>query len=108
MGRPPSIPKELWDQIPSAVQAALLVVFQQYEERIAQLEQRTHQLQEQLSKNSTNSSRPPSTDGPAVKRAPPKGASGRSRGGQPGHAFHARPLLPPDNTIPVKPKTCRR
>jgi transposase len=108
MSRKLPIPKELWEQIPAAAQAALLVVFQQYEERIAQLEQRVGQLEEQLGKNSTNSSRPPSTDPPAVKRAPPKGPSGRSRGGQPGHALHARPLLPPDHTIAIKPQTCRR
>src|SRR5207253_1699137 len=54
------------------------------------------------------SSRPPSTDAPAVKRAPPKESSGRSPGGQPGHALHPRPLLPPDRRIPVKPETCRR
>jgi transposase len=108
MGKEPPIPKELWDTIPPAAQAALLVVFQQYESRIAQLEARVRQLEQQLGQNSTNSSRPPSTDAPAVKRAPPKDSSGRSRGGQPGHAFHARPLLPPDRTVPLKPQTCRR
>jgi len=65
-------------------------------------------MEEQLGKNSTNSSRPPSTDAPAIKRAPPRDSSGRSRGGQPGHAFHARPLLPPDQSIPIKPEMCRR
>src|SRR3954451_6288687 len=108
MGMEPPIPQELWDQIPAAAQAALLVVFQRYEQRIAQLEQRVAQLEEQLGKNSTNSSRPPSTDAPHVKRAPPKDATGRSRGGQPGHALHVRPLLPPDRCVPVKPDTCRR
>jgi transposase len=107
MGMEPPIPKELWEEIPSAVQAVLLGVFQQYERRIDQLENRVRQLEEQLGKNSTNSSRPPSSDPPTVKRPPPKEASGRSRGGQPGHAFHARPLLPPDRTIALKPDTCR-
>jgi transposase len=107
MGMEPPIPKEMWDQIPPTVQTVLLGVFQQYEQRIAQLENRVRQLEEQLGKNSTNSSRPPSTDSPAVKRAPPKDSSGRSRGGQPGHAFHARPLLPPDRTLPLKPEACR-
>jgi transposase len=107
MGTRPPIPKELWEQIPPAAQAALLVFCQRCENQIAQLEKRVRQLEEQLGKNSTNSSRPPSTDGPAIKRAPPKDSSGRARGGQPGHAFHARPLLPPDRTIPLKPDTCR-
>jgi transposase len=86
----------------------LLVVLKQYEEHIARLEERIRGLEEHVGKNSTNSSRPPSSDAPAVKRAPPKDASGRARGGQPGHALHARPLLPPDRCIPLKPTTCRR
>src|SRR6266851_2222815 len=102
MGKEPPIPNELWEQIPPAAQAALRVVCQHYEQRIGPLEQRVRQLEEQLGKNSSNSSRPPSTDAPAVKRAPPQDPSGRARGGQPGHAFHARPLLPPDRCIPVK------
>lgn len=108
MGKEPPIPKELWDTIPPAAQTALLVVFQQYEARIAQLEGRVRQLEEQVGKNSKNSSRPPSTDTPAVKRAPPKDTTGRSRGGQPGHAFHARPMLPPDRCVALKPDSCRR
>jgi transposase len=108
MGMEPPIPKELWEQIPAAAQAALLVVLQQYQQRIAQLEQRVAQLEEQLGKNSKNSSRPPSTDAPHVKRAPPKDSTGRTRGGQPGHPLHARPLLPPGHCVPVKPETCRR
>ena len=99
---------ELWDQIPPAVQAALLVAFQQYEKRIAQLEQRVRELEQRLNQNSSNSSRPPSSDAPTVKRAPPKPPSGRSRGGQPGHLFHPRPLLPPDQSLTLKPKACRR
>src|SRR5271165_4649524 len=83
MGKEPPIPKELWDQIPSAAQAALLVLFQQYEGRIAQLEQCVRELEQRLRQNSSNSSRPPSTDAPTVKRPPPKPPSGRSRGGQP-------------------------
>jgi transposase len=108
MGQEPPIPKELWDQIPPAAHAALLVVLQQYEQRIAQLEQRVRELEERLGQNSSNSSRPPSSDAPVVKRAPPKPPSGRARGGQTGHAFSARPLLPPDQTLPLKPGACRR
>jgi transposase len=108
MGKEPPIPKELWDQIPPAAQAALLLVFQEYEQRIAQLEQRVRELEQRLAQNSSNSSRPPSSDAPAVKRAPPKPSSGRSRGGQHGHPLHARPVLPPDHCLTLKPKACRR
>jgi transposase len=103
----PPIPKELWDQIPPAVQAALRVVFDQQQERIARLEQRVRQLEERLGQNSTNSSRPPSADAPAVKRAPPRPPTGRRRGGQPGHQFLQRPLLPPDHVHALKPTACR-
>lgn len=108
MGKEPPIPKELWDLIPPAAQAALLVVFQRYELRIAQLEQRVRELEQRLKQNSSNSSRPPSSDAPAVKRPPPKPPSGLSRGGQPGHLFHTRPMLPPDHCLTLKPKACRR
>lgn len=107
MRQEPSIPAELWDQIPATAQAALLVIFQRYEQRIAALEQRVRDLEEQLRQNSTNSSRPPSTDPPAVKRAPPRIPSGRRRGGQPGHQLQQRPLLPADHTHVLKPSTCR-
>lgn len=46
-----------------------------------------------LSSNSTNSSKPPSSDGPAVSR-PGKKKSKRSPGGQKGHKGHKRELLP--------------
>jgi transposase len=46
-----------------------------------------------LSANSTNSSKPPSTDGPKVAR-PKKRKSSRSPGGQKGHKGHKRELLP--------------
>jgi transposase len=107
MKQEPPLPAELWDQIPSAVQAALLVVFQQHEQRIAALEQRVRDLEEQLGQNSTNSSRPPSSDSPAVKRASPRTPTGRRRGGPPGHQLQQRPLLPADHTHVLKPSTCR-
>src|SRR5437660_1981554 len=101
------IPAELWDQIPPAVQAALLVVFQRYEQRIAALDQRVRDLEEQLRQNSTNSSRPPPSEPPAVERAPPRTPSGRRRGGQPGHQLQQRPLLPADHTHILRPGICR-
>ncbi|MDQ7016324.1 MAG: IS66 family transposase, partial [Gammaproteobacteria bacterium] len=59
---------------------------QQLMRRVAQLEQEVTQLKEQLSKNSRNSSKPPSSDGygkPQPKSQRKK--SGRSSGGQRGH-----------------------
>src|SRR5437899_11747693 len=98
MKREPPLPQILWDQIPPAVQAALWVVIDGYAQHIAALEaqvaalqQEVQELRAQLGQNSQNASRPPSSDGPQVKRKPPP--SGRSRGGQPGQPPHQRAVL---------------
>ncbi len=102
MAQPP-LPQTLWDTLSPEVQAAVSGLVQSFEERIADLE-------EQLGKNSTNSSKPPSSDPPSVKRRPPAPASGKKRGGQPGHHRKARPLVPPEQLRQVydcKPPRCR-
>src|SRR6476469_9252992 len=62
----------------------------------AQLRARVQALEARLGQNSTNSSRPPSSDPPSVPPARPAPPSGRRRRGQPGHPEHQRALLPPD------------
>src|SRR5947209_2962764 len=107
----PPIPVELWNQIPPAAQAAVLALIQQYEQRLQAFQQQVAQLTERLNQNSTNSSRPPSSDPPHVKRRPPEPSSGRKKGGQPGHARQQRPLVPPEQvkqTIPLMPSACRK
>jgi len=49
-----------------------------------------------LTKDSSNSSQPPSSDGPATKPKPrrPKRSRKRKPGGQPGHKGHNRELIP--------------
>src|SRR5689334_25315272 len=56
-------------------------------ERIEQLEAEVADLRRQLGQNSTNSSRPPSSDSPFTKPAPKslRRRTGRKPGGQPGH-----------------------
>jgi transposase len=101
--RPP-LPEHIWSTLSPEAQAAVSAVILSLEQRIADLEERVH-------RNSTNSSRPPSSDPPSVKRRPPAPASGKGRGGQPGHRRHARPLVPPDQlrrVIECKPPECRR
>ena len=64
--------------------------------RIRNLEQQIVLLQKKiasLSSNSTNSSKPPSSDGPLVTK-PKKKKSKRSAGGQKGHKGYKRELLP--------------
>ncbi|QVL32719.1 hypothetical protein KIH39_02015 [Telmatocola sphagniphila] len=57
---------------------------------ITVLEARISELERQLGLNSTNSSKPPSSDGPNVKRPPAKAKSKNKRGGQPGVPKHQR------------------
>jgi transposase len=107
----PPIPAELWDQIPPAAKAAILALVQQYEQRLQAVQKQVDDLQHRLNQNSTNSSRPPSSDPPHVKRPPPKPKTGRKRGGQPGHKRQQRALVPPEQVqlvIPLKPPACRK
>src|SRR5262245_14892428 len=107
----PPLPADLWDRLPPEAQALILALRAEVAELRAKVREQQEQiqgLQERLNQNSTNSSRPPSTDSPTVKRRPPRPASGRSSGGQPGHERQQRPLLPPDHTEVVKPAQCRR
>jgi transposase len=62
---------------------------------VAQLQALQLQLEARLNQNSTNSSRPPSSDPPAAPKRPSKPApSGRRPGGQPGHKGITRFLKP--------------
>jgi transposase len=105
----PPIPAELWDQIPPAARAAVRALVQSSEQQLAVLRHRLEDLEQRLGQNSTNSSRPPSSDPPTVKRAPPRPPSGRRSGGQPGHALHQRPLLEPTRPpVALNPAACRQ
>ena len=88
----------------------------QIAELTAKLEQalaRIAELEAQLNQNSSNSSRPPSSDPPwtAKPKRRPKNAGGRKRGGQKGHQGHRRHLLPPEklrHVHDVHPQCCGR
>ena len=74
---------------------AVVEVLLAMDRRIAQLEARVEQLERRLSRNSRNSSLPPSQDPPgAPPRRRGKDRSGRPQGGQSGHEGHGRDLLP--------------
>ena len=111
MSTGPPLPADLWDRLPPEARALILALRAEVADLRAQVHEQQELiqgLQERLNQNSTNSSRPPSTDPPAVKRRPPRPATGRPNGGQPGHARQQRPLLPPDHTEVLKPARCRR
>ena len=81
-------------------------------EEFAGLKEENEDLQEKLGSNSSNSSKPPSSDSkretkPRRERKP----SGRKRGGQPGHPGHSRKLFPPEACRTVEdiyPEQCNR
>lgn len=104
MSESPPILEPLWQSVPPEAQEAVRARLEFLERRIAELERR-------LNTNSTNSSRPPSSDPPSVKRPPRGRPTGKKRGGQPGHRHHRRALVPPEGlrqVIDCKPPTCRR
>jgi transposase len=76
----------------------------------AKLRAENEELRRRLGENSSNSSKPPSSDSPADRSARTgKPPSGRKRGGQPGHKGSERTLLTPTQP-PVDrfPECCRR
>jgi transposase len=89
--------------VPSTLEEALVV--------IAQMAARIEVLEEKLRKSSSNSSKPPSSDGPArkAKQKSKKKRSGRKPGGQPGHVKHEREMVPPehvDESTEAWPEQC--
>jgi transposase len=109
--RPAIVPVEVWEQAPEPVQSVMQARVEYYEQRIAKVEGEVRELTARLNQNSQNSSKPPSSDGPHVKRKPPKPLSGQKPGGQPGHPPHQRALVPieqVDTVITGKPEQCRR
>lgn len=91
------LPKEIEDLlnvIPSEYQVLIRPIFMFYEGKIEKLEARIKELEDQISKNSRNSSKPPSTDEydkPAPKSRRKK--RGRKAGGQKGHDGHTLKMV---------------
>ncbi len=109
MDVPPLTP-EMRETFPSAAVAfieQLLAIIRTLQTKVAELEAK-------LGQNSLNSSKPPSSDGPAVKRSPPQAPSGNKRGGQPGHPRQTRDLIPSDqcdhlaDCLPAACRNCDR
>lgn len=82
---------------------------------VQQLTTRIEALEEKQRTNSTNSGKPPSSDGPDVQRprrplGSDEGAKKRKPGGQPGHKGHQRVVFPEervDERRDVRPSNCR-
>jgi transposase len=92
----------------AAEQAMAIAVLQ---EQVAALQRENAELRARLGQNSSNSSRPPSSDLPGARPAGKRTPSGRRAGGQPGHPGHQRTLLPVDEVdqvIRLVPAVCRQ
>ena len=126
MWRDLGLTKRDWDRTPQAVRTLLLAFEQQvrlrgirftaYEKQLATLREQLatvddlkaeiNELRERLGQNSSNSSRPPSSDPPSYKAQPARAPKGRKRGAQPGHQGSTRKLLPVeevDHRIELRP-----
>ena len=95
------LPPEVWETVPPDAQALIVA-----------LQARVCDLEARLGQNSSNSSRPPSSDPPQTpaKVERPAAPSGRKRGGQPGHHGSFRALVPVeqvDEVVVVAPEVCR-
>ena len=97
-----------WENTPIAVQQLVLLLIAENRE----LKIRLSLIEEQIKKNSKNSSRPPSGDGFGVKQQVKKTVGERERGGQIGHPGHERNFheLSADSDIhehlPIACKAC--
>jgi transposase len=99
---------EDWTQTPEPVQALVVGLLS----RLQALEAEVARLREQLNRNSGNSSRSPSSDGPGVvkEKGVEEKRSGRKRGGQPGHPGRQRKLVAVEElkaAYDLRPGTCR-
>jgi transposase len=70
-------------------------------EEVERLRARVEELERRLNQSSQNSSRPPSSDPPFIKRLPKKEPTGRQPGGQRGHKGHHRMVQPPEKVDEV-------
>jgi transposase len=100
--------EEEWAQTPPAVQEFVLALVA----HVQALETELTTLRERVNRNSRNSSKPPSSDGPDVPPKPRQRAKGkRKRGAQPGHKGTTRKLVPIEEvkeSYDVKPEVCRK
>ncbi len=77
--------------------------------QVEALSARVAELEARLSQNSSNSSKPPSSDAPGSRRESKK-RTGRRAGGQPGHKKHERALLAPQavqHVVELVPRQCK-
>jgi transposase len=98
----PFVPQD-WEHTPAAVQAYGHTL----QDALTQLRERVEALEARLTKNSTPSHRPPSSDSPYKKPRQRTTTTPRKAGGKPGHPGHRQALLPPTTVQELRPERCR-
>ncbi len=90
MKLPPGLPitAEDWEKTPASVQAVIVMFWEDNQK----LKEQVEKLLERVSKNSQNSSKPPSSDPPQKRKYPRPEPTGEKPGGRKGHHGHGRKL----------------
>jgi transposase len=90
-----------WQLTPKPVRAYLLLLHAQQEALVRRVEQ----IEAILGRDSSNSSKPPSSDSPYTKGKSPEKPHGK-RGAKKGHPGHRQAMLDPTETRHLKPTQC--
>jgi transposase len=106
----PTLSGEVFDALPESIRSYiryLEATIQKQQIRIQQLETRVHELEARLSKNSSNSSKPPGSDGLKKKPKSQREQSGKKPGGQQGHVGKGlAQVAAPDVVVTHSPTSC--
>lgn len=106
----PELAPEIFNSLPPEVQAyikCLESIIRAYAEETRQLKERVQELEKRLNKNSSNSSKPPSSDGMKPRTKSQRDNSDKKPGGQVGRTGSNLPLSPtPDNVVTHAPSSC--
>lgn len=111
-GPGPALERLAWGvplEVRASLPPAVLGYVEALEAMVAGLQAQVVELQARLGQNSTNSSRPPSSDPPWKRAKPPAAPGTRRAGGQPGHPGVHRALRPEgevDEVVSVLPEHC--
>jgi transposase len=92
------------EQVETLIEAAVAPLRATITDLVAQVEQLETE-NARLKKNSSTSSKPPSSDIVKPKKPPSKDGKKRKRGGQPGHEQHLRSPFPPEAVNHFQPHT---
>src|SRR4030042_4174755 len=95
------------EEIGAAYDQGKEAVITLFHQTLGKLAERLQQVEDQIAKNSGNSSKPPSSDGLKNKPKSLRQKSGKKSGGQPGHTGHTlKAAVVPDHVEVHRVKRC--